>query len=320
MSTPNQLSGKNQMVSTKNLQRLVMALVVLVVVALIGFSGYYYWDRYVHLGDKSPLDLNIEHLEQAIRDDPQNPEPRVALAEYYLTKGLNQDAVQQAGQVLEAYPDNQGAMLIAGVSQVRLDQPEAALPPLEEFVAARKDQPMAQTDPALETAYYFLGDSYLRLNRPDEAVEALEAALVINHTDADAIYQLGQAYQAAGRYEDAVAQYHDAVKFVPDFTEAYTGMIDSYGALNQPDYVAFARGMQAFTLRDFDTAKTHLDHAVNALPEFAPAFLGLGLTLEKLDQPEAALTAIQRALQLDPNNFAAQQAHGRLQTIIQPQG
>lgn len=320
MSTPNQLSGKNQMVSTKNLQRSVIALVVLVGVVLIGFSGYYYWDRYVHLGDKSPLDLNIEHMEQAIRDDPQNPEPRVALAEYYLTKGLNQDAVQQAGQVLEAYPDNQGAMLIAGVSQVRLDQPEAALPPLEQFVAARKDEPMAQTDTALETAYYFLGDSYLRLNRPDEAVEVLEAALVINHTDADAIYQLGQAYQAAGRYEDAVAQYHDAVKFVPDFTEAYTGMIDSYGALNQPDHVAFARGMQAFTLRDFETAKTHLDHAVNALPEFGPAFLGLGLTLEKLDQPEAALKAIQRALQLDPNNFAAQQAHGRLQTIIQPQG
>lgn len=320
MSTSNHLSGKGQIMSTKNLQRLVILLLVLIGVVLIGFGGYYYWDRYVHLGDKSPLDLNIEHMEQAIRDDPQNPEPRVALAEFYLTKGLNQDAAQQAGQVLEAYPDNQGAMLITGIAQVRLNQPEAALPPLEQFVAARKDQQMAQTDTALETAYYFLGESYLKLERAEDAIEVLEAALVINRTDADAMFQLGQAYQTAGRYEDAIAQYHEAVRFVPDFTEAYTGMIDSYGALNQADYVAFARGMQAFTLQDYDTAKTHLEYAVDALPEFAPAFLGLGLTLEKLDQPEVALKAIQRAIELDPNNFAAQQAHGRLQTVIQPQG
>ncbi|RME45350.1 MAG: tetratricopeptide repeat protein [Caldilineae bacterium] len=305
--------------STKTLQRTIWLVGIVLVLVVLSFGGYYYWDRYIHLGDKSPLEVDIAHLEQAIRDDPQNPDARVALAEYYLTKGMYPDAIEQANQVLNAYPDNQGAMLVAGVAAVRMNKPEEALEPLEKFVALRKDGPMANTDTALETAYYFLGESYMALDRPQDAIPVLEGALVINRTDADALYLLGQAYQATGRPEDALQQYQKAVRLVPDFTEAYTAMIEAYSTLNQEDYVAYARGMQAFTLKDYQTARTHLEYATNALPDFAPAFLGLALTYEKLGQPQAALQAVDRALDLDPTDFAAQQAYGRLQSILNPQ-
>ena len=301
---------------TKSIQRLVWIVLAVLVVSLVLFGGYYYWDRYVHLGDKSPAELDIEQMEQVVREDPQNVEARVAMAEYYLNQGMYQEAIDQTTQVLDAYPENDGALLISGIAHVRLDQPEAALGSLEKFIELRKDAPMAGADTILEAAYYFSGESYMKLDRPAEAIVALEAALAISATDADAIYQLGQAYQADDQPEAALVRYHQAIRFVPDFTEAYSGMIESYSTLDQSSFVAYARGMEAFCLRDYGTARTHLENATEALPDFGPAFLGMGLTYEQLGEPEAALGAIQQALELNPSDFAAQQALGRIQATM----
>ena len=178
---------------------------------------------------------------------------------------------------------------------------------------------MAKSDTVLEMAYYFLGESYVKLNRPADAIPALEAALGINRADADAIYQLGQAYQANDQPEAALDRYHQAVRFVPDFTEAYHSMVEAYSALGQTDYVAYARGMEAYTLQDDLTAQTQLEQATNALPDFAPAFLGLGLAYERLEKLDAALTAVQRALELSPDDLATRQTLGRLQATTKAQ-
>ncbi len=319
MSLPNPVSTKRHALSTQTIQRAIWGVGIIFIIVATAFGGYYYWDRYLHLGDKSPLELDIDHLEQAIRDDPQNPDTRVALAQYYLGKGMNEKALAQANQVINAFPDNDGALLVAGIAQVRLGDLEAALDPLGKFVDARKDLPMANADTALEAAYYFLGESYVGLNRPEDAIPALQGALTITPTDADALFKLGQAYQATNQPEAALEKYHKAVRLVPDFVEAYTAMIDSYSTLNQPDYVAYARGMQAFSMQDYKTAQTHLEHATKTLPEFSPAFLGLGLTYEKLGNLNAALQALKQAIALNPNDFAAQQAYGRIQATLNGQ-
>jgi len=316
MPVLNRLVRKLCLSSTQDIQRAIWIVLTTLVASLALFGGYYYWDRYVHLGDKSPLELDIEMLEKAVRKDPQNPKVRVALAASYLNSGVYREALEQTDQVLSLYPENEGALLVAGIAYVRLDRPEDALDLLEKFVALRKDQPIARADTLLETAYYFLGASYIKVNRLAEAITALEAALVISPIDADALYQLGLAYQASGQPEAALERYHKAVRLGPDFTEAYSGMIESYSTLEQSDYVTYARGMRAFCRQDYETAQIHLEQATQALPDFAPAFLGLGLTYEKMDELEAALAAIQRALELAPNDFAAQQALGRIQVAM----
>jgi tetratricopeptide (TPR) repeat protein len=244
---------------------------------------------------------------------------RIALAETYLAAEQYAEALDQATQVLVLYPENAPALLIAGLANAYLDRPQASLDPLKRFVALRKDEPMAGLDSALEAAYYFLGESYVKLGQPAEAIPVLEAALVINRTDADALYQLGLAYQASGQPEAALERYHKAVRLVPDFLEAYQGMITSYSALGQPHSVAYARGMEAFCLQDYESALPYLEQATTSLPDFAPAFLGLGLTYERLGRLDEALAAIQRVIDLDPGDFAAQQTLGRLQAALNSQ-
>ncbi len=292
--------------------RSVIALAALVAFLSL-FAGHYVWDRYIYIGGRPPVGLDVE---QAVHRDPQDSEARLALAETYLLSGRYADALEQAEEVLGLYPDAASALLIAGISHVRLGQSEAALAPLQSFVAQRQDGPMARTDTVLEAAYYHLGESYLKLNRPTEAIPVLEAALLISPTDADALYQLGLAYHASGQPEIAMQQFHEAVRFVPDFSEAYRGLAASYSALGWYDHEAYARGMEAFSLRDCRAARPHLEQATEALPDFAPAFLGIGLTNECLGQPEAALPAIRRTLELEPDDFAAQQAFGRIQAVL----
>ena len=313
MQSANNAAGRKTDLSTETIQRAFWIVLALLLAILLGFAGYYIWDRYLHAEGQDPVELGIARMEEAIYQDPQDPELRVALAESYLSVGWYTQALEQADQVLRVQPENPGASLIAGIAHVKLDQPDAALAPLHSFVAQRKDGPMARTDNALEAAYYFLGESYVRLERPAEAIPALEAALRISPVDADALYQLGLAYSGNGQPQLAVHRFQDAVRLVPDFAEVYGAMAESYAALGRPEYVTYAQGMEAFAKKDYQQALSHLERATEALPEFAPAFLGLGLTSENLGNLPRALTAIQQALALDPGDFAAQQAFGRIQ-------
>ena len=83
--------------------------------------------------------------------------------------------------------------------------------------------------------------------------------------------------------------------------------------------MTYAQGMVAFSQKDYQAAASHLERATEALPDFAPAFLGLGLAYENMSSLQPALSAVHRALELDPGDFAAQQALGRIQSAQETQ-
>lgn len=305
--------------STRCLHLAVWLVLAALIVSALIFGVEYFWDRYIHLEDRSPVEVGIEQLEEGVRQDPGSSMLRVALAETYLAAGRYEKALDQAEQVLALYPDTAAALLIAGIACAHLERPEAALAPLHRFVMLRKEEPMAGVDQALEAAYYFLGESYVKLGRPAEAIPVLEAALTISHTDADALCQLGRAYQATGQVQAAVDAYHRAVRLVPDFVEAYRGMATSYTVLQEPHHLTYAQGMEAYCLQDYDKALRYLEQATAALPSFAPAHLGKALICERLGRLDAALVAVERANELDPRDMATQQALGRLRLMLNSQ-
>jgi tetratricopeptide (TPR) repeat protein len=314
-TTNNSLPAR-QLISTKGIQRAAWVALGALVVVLLSFAGYYVWDRYVYLGDRSPAERDIEGMEETIHRDPQNPDARMALAASYLLAGRHAESLEQAEQVLQLYPENGSALLISGICYVRMGQPGAAQRPLEKLVALRQGRPTAGADSTLEAAYYFLGEIHRKLGQPAEAISALESALRISPTDADALYQLGLAYQEIGAPDAALDRYHKAVRLVPDFIEAYAGMEDAYSTSGQRDHEKYARGMVLFCLKDYRSAISYLEEAAVALPDFVPVFLGLGLAYERLGELEAASSAVQSALRLDPDDFSARQALGRIEAAL----
>ena len=299
------------------LRKAVWMAAIVFVALLTVFAGYYYLDRYVAGDDRSPLDMGIEELEEAVRSDPGDPEIRLALAEVYIARSRYEDALSQAGEVLEEYPDNERALLVLGIAHEASNQPEAAIAVLGSFVDLRKDTEMAHVDSALEAAYFYLGRSYLAAGQPHEAAAALDAALAISPVDADALHQAGLAQQALGDHDQALHYFGRATTFVPDFTEVYAAMAASYADLEDPDRLRYAQAMQLYSLSEYQPALSELLEVAVALPDFAPAYLGLALTFEKLGPLSAGIEAAERALDIQPDYLAAEQTLGRL---LQQQG
>jgi tetratricopeptide (TPR) repeat protein len=72
--------------------------------------------------------------------------------------------------------------------------------------------------------------------------------------------------------------------------------------------------MEAYSTRNYTDARQFLEQAANYLPDFAPLYLGLAMTYEELSEFPLAKTSIQRALELDPNDFAANSVQSRLRS------
>ncbi|MCA9976369.1 MAG: tetratricopeptide repeat protein [Anaerolineales bacterium] len=310
----------NQLDEQQQLTRMVWLAFTAVLLLAASFGGYYYFDRYVHVSDPSPVAESTSLLETTVRQNPDDVEARVTLAQNYMQSGRYQEAIEQAGQVLEAFPSDHGALFVQGLAYAKAGQADDSIEPLARLVVLRRQSPMAQTDNTLETALFFLGQSYLTVGSNDYAIDAFTEALTINRTDADALYLLGVAYSQNGQAELALAQYQNAVRFVPDFAEAYQGMADCYQQLGQPDHLLYAQGMVAYAKHDVAVAQQHFESAVDSLPDFVPALLGLGLTYEQLGQLDVAQSFLERAVVLEPDNFLATHALGRVQHLLTENG
>lgn len=301
---------------TRQLTRITILAGILLVLVVVVFGGYYYYDRYYHKPQPEQAEVNLAEAEQAVRDDPQNVDMRMALAEVYMYNNRFADALVQANQVMMSQPNNERAWLVVGIASANLGKPADAIEPLTKFVDARKDQEMPGLDKSLQAAAYYLGDSYLQLGKPQEAIEPLKQAVEWSKTDADAMYKLGMAYSGVQDYPNAVDMFHYATTFVPDFQEAYDAMAAAYDAGGLPAYGDYARGMSAYSKKDYQAAIDLLLKSAEAQPDFSPTFAGLGLTYEAQSRLEEAKSAYEAALKLEPENFTASNGLQRVDILI----
>jgi tetratricopeptide (TPR) repeat protein len=308
--------SKGILSDTHQLTRITILAGIVLVLVVISFGGYYYYDRYYNQPQPDTQEMSVAHAEQAVRDNPDDLEKRMALAEVYMLYQRYQDAITQAQQVLSSQPDNQRGWLVIGVASANTGKPSDAIDPLTSFVNARKDEEMPGLDKSLQTAAYYLGDSYLQLGKPQEAVEPLTQAVNWSQTDADAMYKLGMAYAAIQDYPKAVNMFSAATTFVPDFLEAYDAMAAAYDAAGKPDYGDYARGMSAYAKKDYKNAIDLLTKSAQAQPGHAPTFAGLGMVYEALGNLQEARASYQAAMQLDPNNFTASKGIERVEKLI----
>lgn len=301
--------------STKQLQRIVILTGVILVLAIGSFAGYYYYDRFYQTQPKI-VEKSIAQAEQALRDDQNNPDLRLNLAEMYMTSMMYDKAIEQIIYVMINYPDNQRAWFLSGVVNTLNKNYVDAIPPLEKYLEAHKDDPIPGLDKTMQSAAYYLGVSYLGLGQPDQAMAPLEKAVEWSKTDSDAMYQLGLAYLRVNKYKESVSMFQKAVLFVPNFTEAYQGMQAAFDAMGETDYSNYAEGMIAYSQKDYSRAVEYLQKAAIAKPEFTPIFDGLGLTYENMGDLKNAQISYEMAVKLSPSDFTATTGLDRVKALL----
>ncbi len=302
--------------SPEQLKRIIVLTALVLVLSVGTFASYYYYDRY-YTSEVPLAEQSLSEAEQAVRDNPADPAARINLAESYMQSGQFEHAIGQALLVKQAYPEDVRADFVLGISYSQTGSPELAIEPLGKFIEARKDGPMPGLDKQLQAALYYLGDSYLLLGQPELAIEPFVIGTNLSLTDADVIYKLGIAYSRVGDYDNAMQAFHRAVQFVPTFTEVYAAMADVFETTGEPALAGYARGMEAFSTKDYAGALSLLKSAAEARPDYAPAFTGLGMTYEALNDLPNALAAYETAVGLDANDFTALRGFERVQAGLQ---
>jgi serine/threonine-protein kinase len=167
-----------------------------------------------------------------------------------------------------------------------------------------------------------LGTSLAHLHPPawEEAVRFHTAALAIR-PGPGAYYNLGNALQATGQVDEAIAAFRQAIELQPDFALAYNNLGDALQSKGQTDeaIAAFRRavrlrpswatahanlGFALYAQGELEAAHTAYQQALRLRPDFAGVYTNLGLLLRARGELRASLAAYQRGHELgskDPN-------------------
>ena len=88
--------------------------------------------------------------------------------------------------------------------------------------------------------HFLLGCSLLRQNQPTNAIQALQIAKDIDRSINPVSYQLGRAYAALGRFEDAAAQFTEVTQFETNHPSAFYQLSQALLRLGKRDEATVA--------------------------------------------------------------------------------
>lgn len=189
---------------------LVTLLLVAVIVLLLGGD----------LFDQEPrtdLDRDYQQLTQALADNPDNPAILMTLAEVEFLMGKQGDALDRAAHAAELAPDVSGIPMRYAQLLVQAERYEDALEWIDREIALLDEQKSAE-------AKFVKAQILWNLGEQDEAIELLGAALEIGYTAADMRIIYGNWLAEAGRADEAIEQYREALRYLPGDERAIQGL------------------------------------------------------------------------------------------------
>jgi tetratricopeptide (TPR) repeat protein len=136
-----------------------------------------------------------EHLEYALRLEPDCVDAHNTLAATFSEAGHSREAIPHLEAVLRLAPDDPSALSNLGAALREAGEPEQAVAYLQRALQVKPDS----------ASHRNLGKALLQLGRPAEAIEQFRQALQMDGDDTDARWQLESALtapQASSRKPD----------------------------------------------------------------------------------------------------------------------
>jgi Bardet-Biedl syndrome 4 protein len=169
---------------------------------------------------------------------------------------------------------------------------------------------------------------YLRSGESFKAFDMLGSALTHDPRSAKAILAAGSVIQDNGEMDVALVKYRVAAVRTPNSAQLWNNigmcffgkqrLVAAAACLKRSLYLdpfqwitAYNLGLVHLRTAQYASAFHYLSASINLKPDFAHAYMHLAIALARLDDPDNAVAAYRRALQLDPDsalcrlNFAA---------------
>jgi tetratricopeptide (TPR) repeat protein len=169
-----------------------------------------------------------------------------------------------------------------------------------------------------------------KTGKPQEAISDLLFAEELNPDNPDIAYNLGNIYLGLNDTERALARYASALKQKPDFDDCWAAQADALAKANrtdealeslnravacatqEPERFLLRRGTLQQSMDRTDAALADFQAARDKDPNLALAWWGEAKVLAELGRVEEARTALERYINLHPDDAEARQLQERL--------
>jgi Flp pilus assembly protein TadD len=269
--------------------------------------------------DKSDFAAAVEPLQKVIKEEPNVAYPHFQLAYVFTALQRGDEARAEYERVIAIDPKMAAAYLNLGILLIDKD-PAAAVAPLKRAV---------ELSPTESRPRVLLGVALERSQDLPGAAESFASARRLDPRDIDAAERLGTLYMNMKRPADAEPQFRAVLETDPKNKTALLGLAKSLDAQNKPEAAAAYENYSAVEPSD-ETVRSRRLHSLIAQDKYDDALAELdrteaahGVTLDSLRQRadiqiaqkkwDAAITTIQKAVALAPNDA---QLHGGLGRLL----
>ncbi|MBK9189028.1 MAG: tetratricopeptide repeat protein [Phycisphaerales bacterium] len=220
----------------------------------------------------------LAEFEKAIESNPTLTVAYMGAGDIYRQQGDYANAESKYSTAAQLEPANFSAQYLHGLTLHLLDRIGDAVRAYLRALTIRPEDFNANLN---------LATAYLQLNEPAQGLTYGERAVRIDPKSAAARANLGAIYAALNRHDDAIVEFQQAAELTP-----LTGPL----LLNLADSLAKAGR--------YEEAANTLAQLIRGEPTSA-AFERLGSVTFRLRRYDEALANFRRALDLDPNYYAA---------------
>ncbi|XP_063618304.1 stress-induced-phosphoprotein 1 [Cydia splendana] len=238
---------------------------------------------------KKDFDAAIQHYRKAIEHDSSDITFYTNMAAVYFEKKEYEKCIKECENAIEIGRENRADFKLIAKAFTRIGN---AYKKMEQWKLAKTYYEKSMSEhrtPEIKTL----------LSEVEKRIVEEERKAYVDPVKAEQEKELGNDYFKKGDYSNAVKHYTEAIKRNPDDPKLYSNRAACYTKL-----AAFDLG-----LRDCDTC-CKLD------PKFIKGWIRKGKILQGMQQPSKALTAYQKALELDPSNAEALEGYRACSTQL----
>lgn len=185
------------------------AMVAVLVLALLGFIGFFTWrvvvDRRIAAESSAQYRI-IEQIKVELKENPNSVPLRIRLGEAYMLAGNYKEAAKQFQEALKLQKNHVGAYHNLGMAFLYMEQEQDAEKAFQKVIELTEGTQYQNMNSTREAAFYAMGRIYLGQKQYEKAAGYFKESQRINSSASDTYVGLALCLIGMRDYEGAIDQ------------------------------------------------------------------------------------------------------------------
>ncbi len=222
------MAEKQEFWTEERLKTGIYVLIAGILIIIIAIAGWWYYLNKPEGSTPPVLQRSINEAKARLKKNPNDMDAHVQLAQLYLQNKQYADAIAECKIIIKADKENEVAYALYGIAEDEQGNTKKAIEYYKKTIEVGEKKRRSNTNPAIVQARFRLGKIYLDQKKYDEALVQFRTLADQNGMDSDSRYYIGLTMYRKGGYDEAINWLEQAVKFVPDYYEAFYTLGQAY--------------------------------------------------------------------------------------------